>query len=460
MLTFVDHQKPERDVVVTGIGLVTPLALDRERSWQRLLAGDRAARPLTSEHIDHLTGLQQLPGLQLSGAPVDHPAVRARLREWPGLTSLPQWLQTAWTEEPVVAMTLLALREAADHAGLKLPLPDTTRAACCVGASKGGLRTAESLCRLSSGGGSGADRTAPVNDSDTDGHRWWHAFQVDAATRAVTAIAGVQQFQTCPVAACATGLISLIQAAAAISSGQCDLCLAGSADAALRASVLAAFHRLRVTSRYPEPAAACRPFDQHRDGFVVGEGAAVLILESRAHACQRNAPIWARMTAGGWLSDPTGMTQIDTSGDTVAELLRRTLAAVPAAGHSPGLSTPVDYVNLHGTGTESNDLAEARGLARAFPEVRPWCSGVKGAIGHLLGGAGSVESALTLLALRDGVLPTTTNLTQPDPRCPIPLIQGQSQRRPIRRAVKLSLGFGGHVACGVFDAEPGIDATL
>ncbi|MEJ7595553.1 MAG: beta-ketoacyl synthase N-terminal-like domain-containing protein [Planctomycetaceae bacterium] len=148
------------------------------------------------------------------------------------------------------------------------------------------------------------------------------------------------------------------------------------------AIISTAFHRLRVTSRHSDAASACRPFDKSRDGFVVGEGAGVVVLESRAHARSRGANSIAKIVAGGWLNDPTGMTQIDESGAVVSEVLQRTLTS---KGQSP------DILSLHGTGTESNDLAEARGVHTAFGATMPECFGIKGAIGHLLGAAGSVE---------------------------------------------------------------------
>ncbi len=453
MLLFADSLNPGRDVVVTGIGLVTPLATDRDQSWRRLLSGDSAARELHPSDIDHFEVLTELDGLQCFGAPVNHHLIRRELADWDSLQhSTSNELRSSWLSEPVITMTLAALREAVQDAGIQLPLLPTQRSGCFIGASKGGLRTAERMLD--------SQRSRGMSDADEQGRLWWHAFQVDAATRAASAVANINAVVSCPVAACATGLISILQAAMAITTGQCEICIAGSADAALRASVLSSFHRLRVTSRASVAATACKPFDQSRDGFVIGEGAAVLVLETRQRAEARGAKIYARVTAGGWLGDPTGITQIDTSGDVVAELLKRTLTnttpAMSLHGNAAGtrpMPRRVDYVNLHGTGTHSNDLAEANGLRQAFNTQVPRCSAFKGAIGHLLGAAGSVESALTMLALYHQHLPGTTNLKTPDPELQLPLIMPPGLTCTIQRAVKLSLGFGGHVACGVFDAE-------
>ena len=223
-----------------------------------------------------------------------------------------------------------------------------------------------------------------------------------------------------------------------IHRGECDVCIVGSADAGLRASVLASFHRLRVTSRHWDAATACRPFDKSRDGFVVGEGAGVAVLESRAHASSRRARSIAKILAGGWLNDPTGMTQVDESGAVVSELLKRT---VTFNGRRP------DILSLHGTGTESNDLAEARGIQMAFGANMPQCFGIKGAIGHLLGAAGAVEAIFSIQAIRDNVAPPTLNLDEPSEGCDIDLVAKQAKQRKIDVVMSNSFGFGGTNAC-------------
>ena len=206
----------------------------------------------------------------------------------------------------------------------------------------------------------------------------------------------------------------------------------------MRASVLASFHRLGVTAKHEDPSIACRPFDREREGFIIGEGGAVLLLESRAHAEKRRARAYGQIVSGGWLTDPTGITQIDSSGSVVTELLRRMAQ-----------TSPPDIISLHGTGTVTNDLAESHGVGAAFGTTGPPCFGVKGAIGHLLGAAGSVEFALTLLAMRDGVVPSTVNFETIDEACGVD-VAAVSRQMAIKSALKLSLGFGGHVAaCGV-----------
>ena len=436
------------DVLVTGVGLVTPLGETADATWKRLLAGDKAGRVLESSDIDHHEQLSRIEGLRLHGAPVNFRGLEPGIAESKLLTSIPQSMCDTWLSEPLVAMSLAACCEAITQAGLEDVLSlgngqKTTRTAVVYGSSKGGLRTTERLSQLMRSGCT-ADVDDPHGNPDRSefGPLWQHAFASDSATRAIAAISGATAGVLCPVAACATGLISLLQGAAMIRSRLCDVCIVGSADAGLRASVMSSFHRLRVTSRHADPANACRPFDTDRDGFLIGEGAGVMILESRRHAESRGVPGIARVRGGLWLSDPTGMTQIDRSGSVVAEVLRRSFERHEFLP---------DVISLHGTGTEANDLAEARGIYAALEGTTPACFAVKGAIGHLLGAAGSVEAILTILALRAQVIPGTTNLHKQDANCRISLNSTPKPIPGVQRAAKLSLGFGGHVACGLFE---------
>ncbi len=432
-------------MLVTGVGLVTPLGNSADVTWNRLLAGDRAGRILTSSDIDHYEQLACIEGLRLHGAPVNLAGLQQSLVESRLLTDFPPNVVATWLSEPLVAMSLAACIEAITQA----KLADTfispgwnseSRTAVVYGSSKGGLRTAERLTDLMRSGAAVEKQSTHISNEFNS--LWQHAFASDSATRAIAAISGATAGVSCPVAACATGLISVLQGAAMIRNGLCDVCIVGSADAGLRASVMSSFHRLRVTSRHADPANACRPFDVDRDGFLIGEGAGVLILESRRHAESRGVPGIARVVGGQWLSDPTGMTQIDQSGSIVAEVLQRTFRKHDFLP---------DIISVHGTGTESNDLAEARGINAALGSNAPKCFGVKGAMGHLLGAAGSVETILTILALRDQFVPGTVNLTHQDPRCSVKLRSSTHPLNGLRRAAKLSLGFGGHVACGLFE---------
>ena len=460
---FSNYNRNE-DVLVTGMGLVTPLGCCAAETWDALIAGRRAGRCLTPADIDHFEQLSAVDGLALHGAVVDHFEVNRRLALSGWLNSVPREIADVWRSEPLVAMSLVALHEAMAGAGLCFDSLPPQRTAVVFGSSKGGLRSTErmtealrhrrecqphlvnigrSACEANNAGLSRSDENSRFVDHWN--HDYWnHGIQSNSATRAIAELTRAGVASSCPVAACATGLIAVLQGAAMIHRGECDVCIVGSADAGLRSSVLASFHRLRVTSRSVDAASACRPFDEYRDGFLVGEGAGVMVLESRHHAESRRANLIAKVVAGGWLSDPTGMTQIDESGTVVSEVLKRTLTSKHRCP---------DILSVHGTGTESNDLAEARGIQTAFATSQrmPDCFGVKGATGHLLGAAGSVETVLTLLALHHQQIPGTANLRNIDDRCQIPLKPHAQSIPRMQQAAKLSLGFGGHVACGVFE---------
>jgi len=246
---------------------------------------------------------------------------------------------------------------------------------------------------------------------------------------------------TCPVAACATGAMAILQGARWIEQGRCDVVIAGSADAALQPALLASYRRLGVLARVDEaPETAGRPFDRRRSGFVVGEGAAAVVLERLSEAKRRGRTPVAEWRGGIHLSDPATLLRGDRTGETIAETLLRLLRQTST---SPA---KIDAVSLHGTGTIENDLAEGRGIRAALRSRDLAAFSLKGAIGHLLGGAGSVETVASLLALRDQVVPPTVNLEFPDPDCLPECVRSTPERRPLQNLIKLSLGFGGHVA--------------
>lgn len=445
---------------VTGLGAVSPLGPDVASAWQALCSGKSATVALQKSQIDHWNELRQIPGLRLHGAPAAS-TFRTGMPLPQNLPAASQVAVQAWLQEPMIAMALKALSEAIQSSGLSGEQLSSPAVSVVFGSSKGGLRTAERLWRqraLSN------ERQVNIGDRDqqvrhieetdrivstmnrtsttsekVDG-LWEHAFTSDSATQAIGSVLGIRNTMSCPIAACATGLIALLQGALQIASGACDVCIVGSSDAALRASVMSSFHRLRVTSRHADAASACRPFDETRDGFVIGEGAAVMILESREHLARRKGRAIARVLGGGWLSDPTGMTQVDESGSVVKEVIQRTIAATRIV---PNL------IGVHGTGTESNDLTESSGIAETESRDAV-CFGMKGALGHLLGAAGSVETALSLHGLSQRKHAGTTNLTHQDPRCPITIARQPGTLHSGTVFGKLSLGFGGHTAFGAF----------
>lgn len=394
----------DQRIVVTGVGLWTPFAPRSEESWSALVDGRRGVRWLTAAE-----------GIPLSVSAAEPP------RRWAGAPA---------AERPAaqVAATLAVsvVREALAAAQLDSLVSEPGRFGCVFGTSKG---TFESLV-----GHASTPATQPSSTS-------WQPCAPSGPLEAILANVGGIGPATCPVAACATGAMAILQGARWIEQGRCDTVIAGSADAALQPSLLASYRRLGVLARIDDaPETAARPFDRRRSGFAVGEGAAAVVLERLSEAKRRGRTPLAEWRGGIHLSDPSSLLRGDRTGETIAETIRRLLRQTGTPADE------IDGVSLHGTGTLENDLAEGRGVRAALKPRKLAAFSLKGAIGHLLGGAGSVETVAGILALRDQVIPPTVNLVEPDPDCLPEAVQSLPQRRLLRNLLKISLGFGGHVA--------------
>ena len=387
------------DVVISGLGCIGPLGSDLPTIWRRLQAGESGVRRLAASDLHELP-LVGLAGLPQVGAPATASAGSS-------------------IREPLLGLIDAAVNEAVANAVLTAGSFDPLRAGCVLGSSKGGLVAFAKAFRSRSAG-------------------LWSQFPVHVASSKTAARLGLGGPCLAPVAACATGLVSVLRGADLIRQGECDVVVAGSGDASLHPAVLASFRRMGVLSRRTD-SSACRPFSADRDGFVVGEGAAAFVLERREHALARGVRPLATVLGGAMLSDPSGMTAVDPTGQTLARAIQETLR------RSERSAGDVGHVNLHGTATRSNDISEAAGLRVALgPRVDEIsCVALKGAIGHQLGAAGAAELAATVLAIRDGLLPPTANFGEPDPLCALPV---SASRQSVHGCgLKLSLGFGGHV---------------
>ncbi len=416
-------------VLITGVGIVSPLGATREATWRAVLTGERAGICLDPTVL----------GAAWHGVPGS--------RTWYGCparrTADESFAAESFGREPFVGDALSAATEALAHAGLTAGGDE--RWGCVVGASKGGMHRAVPIW-MRTGDWSLA---APGPDG-------WLSCWPNAPSSAIAQRWNIQGPVLAPGAACATGLVSLIRAADLIRSGVCDVVLAGSSDASLQPALLASYQRLGVMSRSTDPQSACKPFDRDRDGFLVGEGAAVLVLESASHVAARGATPLAEFVAGRSLSGGAGMTSLDESAEGLSRAIGDLLVACRTS------LDKVDLINWHGTGTQQNDRTEITALLSGL-DGDSWegrsCA-FKGALGHLMGAAGSVEAALCVLALRDQVVPPTANLTTFDPQLLPPghtsAEQIAASFSPVARSgviqtvLKTSLGFGGPVATGLF----------
>ena len=315
-----------RRVVITGIGLVSPLGCGREITWQRLINGERAPRWITPQ-----LGEESLWPQQSAGAPAIGSSNLSELLAARGRSDI-----IPLTVEPTIAHAVTAAIEAVHDAELDGEQIDPHRLGCVIGTSKGGVH---SLMQLS--------RTTGIHATSAD---WWSLAAPSGPTAAVGSLFGAKGAWLSPVSACATGLSSLVRGVELIQSGQCDVVISGSSDASLTPAIVASFRRLGVMARgFDDPAAAVRPYDQNRNGFLVGEGAAVCILESATHAESREASTYAEWLSGAMCSDAGGLTQLDQRPDALEWLLREVLRRGELSG------SDIDYISLHGTGTRMND---------------------------------------------------------------------------------------------------------
>ncbi|MBX7168578.1 MAG: beta-ketoacyl-[acyl-carrier-protein] synthase family protein [Pirellulales bacterium] len=411
MLRRSDARDP---IVLTGIGLVVSTGLHREAAWRAVREGRTAVRKLDD--------IPFLPAGMVLGATVDLP------------TAVPQQLKC-------IDLCHRAAAEALADAQIEWRRVDLDRFGCAISGHMGDAGFCE-------------DRLGIARPDDAI--RWWDQFFPSTACSMVAARYGLAGPRTAHSVACASGLIDILSAVRMIEDDQCDIAIAGSAEGILPLFA-AGFHQMRVLAYDDEPIRASRPFDAERKGFVMGEGGAMLVLERLSHAQRRGAShIYAEVLGGKMLAQAHHVTGLDAESESLAYLIDRTLGA---AGLVPG---DVDYINVHGTGTEQNDVVETRAIRRTFRRAaeRARISALKSMLGHLVNASGSVELALTALALRDGYVPPTINLTRPDPQCDLDYTPLTGRRATLEHALKLSVAFGGHLAAVALRRWPTAQSLL
>lgn len=400
---------------VTGIGMVTPGGVGVESSWRAI----RDGRPTATRDPS------------LAGMPVDF---TCRVPDFDADALLGR--RTAWRLDRYVHLALVAAREAIADAGLHPAGWDGTRVGVVMGNALGGVGTftAQHSTLLDEGPEKVSALLIPMMGVNmVAGH-----LAIDSRARGPNLVT---------TTACASATTAIGTARDLLRAGRCDIVLAGGAEAGLSRPIVAGFARMGALSgRVDDPAAASRPFERDRDGFVAAEGAAVLVLERPEHARARGARIRARVSGYGASADAHHATAPDPSGAGVETAIRQALAD---AGVRP---SDVDHVNAHGTSTPLNDAVEAEVLHRMFAD-RPAVTSVKGVTGHPLGAAGAIEAACTALSIADSVVPPTANLDTPDPALDIDIVHGGARSMPVGVAVSNSFGFGGQNAVLVLTAS-------
>ncbi|MGC9360305.1 MAG: beta-ketoacyl-ACP synthase II [Anaerolineae bacterium] len=404
-------------VVVTGMGAVSPLGNDLPTSWSAAVAGESGITRIT--HFDPEGYRSQIAGEVKNLDPNDHLDRREAKRI-----------------DPVLYYALIAGREAVADAGLAMPLENSERVGAIVASGIGGLTTTseqvEVLLKR------GPDRVSPFLVP---------MILPDAAASRIAIEFGLRGPNMAVTSACASGANAIGEAYATIRRGAADAILCGGSEASIVPISVAGFAAMRALSeRNDDPAKASRPFDKDRDGFVIAEGAAILVLEALDHARARGARIYGEVVGYGVTDDAY---HIAAPLDDGAEAARSMRLALAEAGLTP---EEVDYINAHGTSTPLNDVTETRAIRAALGDAADGVpvSSTKSVTGHLLGAAGALEAAFTLKALQEGVLPPTANLDQPDPECDLDYVPHVAREVDAKVALKNSFGFGGHNVCLAF----------
>jgi 3-oxoacyl-[acyl-carrier-protein] synthase II len=384
-----------------------------EESWQAVLAGKSGVRLLTL--------------FDPSPLPV---RIAAEVKEFDPLRYIER--KEARKMDRFSQLAVAAAQEAVGNARLEATPENRDRIGVLIGSGIGGLQTLENEIRL--GIEKGLDRISPF---------FIPMMICDMASGWVSIRMGFGGPNLCVVSACATGTNALGDAAAIIRRGDADAMVAGGTEAAVTPMSVAGFAACRALStRNEEPERASRPFDALRDGFVIGEGAAILVLEELEFARARGAPVLAEIAGYGMSADAFHITQPAPEGIGAARAMR---AALADAGVRP---EEVDYVNAHGTSTGPNDRNETAAVKTVFGEhaCRVPMSSTKSMTGHLLGAAGAIEAMFCAQAIRDGVIPPTINLENPDPDCDLDYVPHVKREHRVNVAVSNSFGFGGHNA--------------
>jgi beta-ketoacyl ACP synthase len=397
------------NVVVTGCAMTTALATDTEGTWKRLQDGESGIRTLDDYFVD----LYDLP-VRIGGHLLEDFESELTPDELGRLSYLQK-------------MSTVVGRRAWESAGS--PDVDTRRLMVSIGTGMGS--TEELLYAYDDMQENGISAVSPLAVQK---------YVVNSPAAAVALDRHAKAGVITPVSACASGSEGIANAWRSIVLGEADIAICGGVETRIEAVPIAGFAQMRIvlSTTNDDPAGACKPFDQNRNGFVFGEGAGLMVIETEEHAKARGANIIARLMGAGITSDGYHIVAPDPTGDRAGQAITR---AIQLAGLQPD---DIDHVNAHATGTQVGDVAEGKAINNALGSNRPAVYAPKSALGHSVGATGAVESILTVLALRDGVVPPTLNLDNLDPEIDLDVVAGEPRRGNYEYAINNSFGFGGH----------------
>ena len=403
-----------RRVVVTGVGMVTPLGNNADETWRNLVAGKSGTGPLTKFALEGLAP-EVCIAAEVKGFDPEGVIDRRELKRM----------------DTFIQYALVAADEAMRGAGLGGlgPVPDPENTGTIIGSGMGGIANIMETRTLMDAKGPG--RVSPF---------FIPASIINLAAGQVAMRTGAAGPSYAPVSACASSNHSIGEAFHAIQRGDADMMLTGGTEACITAISFAGFAAARaLASANGDPETASKPFDRNRSGFVHAEGGAILILEELESARRRGAPILAEVAGFGMSADAFHITAPPENGEGAVRSMRR---ALKSAGIAP---EQVDYVNAHGTATPVGDLAETRAIRTVFGghAEKLAVSSTKSMLGHALGGSASIEAGACVFALRDGVIPPTINLRDPDPECDLDYVPNTARKAELDVVISNSFGFGG-----------------
>lgn len=401
-----------RRVVITGMGTINPLAHEVKTTFERAIAGYNGIAQIQRFDTTDL-------GVHVAGE------VKAfDFESYFGRKLIKRY-------DRFIQMAMIATKEAMNDAQLPLDTLDATKMGVYYGSGIGGLETI--ALEETKGQTKGYDRLSPF---------FIPMAIINLAAGNIAIEYGAKGMVTASVTACASATNSIGDAFRALRDGYLDVAITGGAEASITPLGLGGFKVMHALSKEHDPNTACRPFDLERSGFVMGEGAGTLVLETLEHAQARGAHIYGEIVGYGATCDASHITAPDPEGEGALQSMKM---AVDEAGIP---LTSIDYINAHGTSTPLNDKTETKAIKRLFEahSTQLLVSSTKSMSGHLLGASGALEAILTVLALKHGQVPPTINHQTPDPECDLDIVPNQARTKPLRYALSNSLGFGGHNA--------------
>jgi len=404
----------DRRVVITGLGVISPVGNDLETFWTNLKEGKSGIGKITAFNISNYD-------CKIAG--------EVRNFDPKAVFKNPKDVRRT---DRFVQLAMAAAKMSIQDSGLDLEKVNRDRFGTIISSGIGGLKTLEDQFSILMN--KGPSRTSPFTIP---------MLISNMASGVISMEFGLRGPNMCIVTACATSNNSIGESWRTIKFGDADIFLAGGSEASIVELGLAGFSSMRALSkRNDEPERASRPFDRDRDGFVMSEGAGVCVVEELEHAKKRGAKIYCELTGYGLSSDAYHMTAPPEDGEGAARAMKIAL------DHAKVSPSDVDYINAHATSTGLGDIAETKAIKMVFGEQakKVTISATKSMTGHLLGGAGAVEMAACILSIRDGIIPPTINLENPDPQCDLDYTANKAKEKKVRVTLNNSFGFGGHNA--------------